>query len=91
MADAPDGPKSSRTLLLAVAAVVILALLAWQFGLLGGAEPQDTEPTYEAGVTDESGGELIVGEPDPDAVEVELPETPMTPVPVESPSPTPAE
>jgi hypothetical protein len=89
MADAPDGPKSSRTLLLVAVAVVILALLAWQFGLFGRAGVEEaTEPTYEAGVTDIGGGDLIVTEPDPDAVQVELPETPMTPVP---PTETPAE
>jgi hypothetical protein len=37
---------------------------------------------YEAGVIDESGGELIVTDPDaPQVEDVTLPETPMTPVP----------
>ena len=43
---------------------------------------EEAEPTYEAGVTDESGGELIVTDPDAPAIEdVELPETEMTSVP----------
>lgn len=48
----------------------------------------ETPPTYEAGATDEGGGELIVSTPDPNAVQVELPETPMTPVPNATASPT---
>jgi uncharacterized protein GlcG (DUF336 family) len=39
------------------------------------------EKSYEADVVDESGGELIVTQPDPDAVPVDLPETEMTNVP----------
>ncbi len=39
------------------------------------------EKAYEADVVDESGGELIVTQPDPDAVPVDLPETEMTNVP----------
>lgn len=39
------------------------------------------EPTYEADVTDKSGGELIVEDADATGVPVTLPETPMTPVP----------
>lgn len=41
------------------------------------------ETTYEVDATDESGGELIVTEEDPEAVEVDLPETEMTNVPPE--------
>jgi len=51
----------------------------------------EAEPTYEAGVTDASGGELIVTDPSETGVPVKLPETPMTPVPPEqgaSPSPS---
>ncbi|WP_198045938.1 hypothetical protein [Novosphingobium aquimarinum] len=39
--------------------------------------------TYEPDVTDESAGNLIASEVDPSAVPVDLPETPMTPVPTE--------
>jgi len=55
-------------------ALPVLAVLA----LAACSEPAET--TYEAGVTDESGGELIVTEETP-AVDVEVPETAMTPVP----------
>ena len=47
-----------------------------------GGEPE--EKTYEADAEDLSGGELIVTEKDPDAVPVDLPDTPMTNVPDES-------
>jgi len=47
-----------------------------------GGEPE--EPAYEAAVDDASGADLIVTEEDPAAVPVDVPETPMTPVPVES-------
>lgn len=43
---------------------------------------QSEDKAYEADVVDESGGELIVTQPDPDAVPVDLPETEMTNVPV---------
>ncbi|WP_394730495.1 hypothetical protein [Altererythrobacter sp. GH1-8] len=44
---------------------------------------QAQEKSYEADVEDVSGGELIVSEPDPDAVDVDLPETEMTNVPAD--------
>lgn len=44
---------------------------------------QAEEKSYEADVEDVSGGELIVSEQDPDAVDVDLPETTMTNVPAE--------
>ena len=53
------------------AAILALALAA----CAGEAE----EKTYEVGATDEGGGELIAREPNPDEVQVELPETAMTP------------
>lgn len=45
------------------------------------------ETTYEADAEDLSGGELIVTEEDPDAVPVDTPDTPMTPVPEEDAEP----
>lgn len=42
---------------------------------------QKEETTYEVDATDESGGELIVSDVDPDAVPVEEPMTEMTSVP----------
>ena len=47
----------------------------------------ESDATYKAGVEDKSGGELIVTTPDPNAVPVKLPETPMTPVPNETATP----
>lgn len=52
---------------------IVLALAVAACG--GEAE----EKTYEVDATDESGGELIARDPDPDEVQVELPETAMTP------------
>lgn len=50
---------------------------------LAGCQPEQA-PSYETDVVDESGGELIVEEADPDAVDVTVPETEMTNVPTES-------
>ncbi|QKG70664.1 hypothetical protein [Erythrobacter mangrovi] len=63
-------PKLASGLALSLAASLALA-----------ACNQADEREYEVGATDEGGGELIVTEPDPDAVPVELPETEMTNVP----------
>jgi hypothetical protein len=58
---------------LALVPLAALALAACQ------EEPVDLEPAAE----DQSGGELIMEPVDPNAVPVEVPETPMTNVPVE--------
>lgn len=57
---------------------LLLGGAALALAACGGAD--DTETTYEVDATDQSGGELIVETPVPGAVDVELPETPMTPV-----------
>lgn len=67
--------------------LILCASAAFALAACGGEEP---EPTYEAGATDEGGGELIVTDPTETGVAVDLPETPMTPVPPED-SPSPAE
>lgn len=60
--------------------ILIPAIAALALAACGG----DTEDrSYDTDVVDEGGGELIVSEPDPDAVPVDLPETPMTNVPPE--------
>ena len=89
MADEPRAKTTSKWLLI-VAAVALVLLLLWQFGIFGTGQ-EDVEPTYEAGVTDVGGGELIVSDEDPDAVPVDVPDTPMTNVPPgeESPGPPP--
>ncbi len=52
-----------------------------------GGEAEET--TYETDVVDESGGELIVTDPEAPAVEdQQIPETPMTPVPPDGDQPT---
>ena len=55
--------------------------LAAALALAACGEAEDT--TYEVDATDEGGGELIVTEEQPDAVEVDTPDTPMTNVPEE--------
>ena len=80
MADAPRG-NTTRLLLTLAAALVLVGVVIWMLGGFGGAGEEEAETAYEVGVTDES-GELIVTDPDAPAIEdVELPETPMTPVP----------
>ena len=57
-----------------------------------GSDADDTTMTTDT--VDESGGELQVTQPDPDAVPVDLPETEMTNAPAEEATPaaeTPAE
>ena len=71
-------PRRSAITLLAGAAALALAACG----------QDDSEATYEAGVEDAGGGELIVTDADQPGVAVELPETPMTPVPVESAGPS---
>lgn len=53
--------------------------LAAALGLAACAEPE--EETYTTDVEDQSGGELIVEERDPDAVPADVPDVPMTPIP----------
>lgn len=57
----------------------VMALAA--AGLLAacGAEPE--EKSYEVDATDQSGGELIVSDVDPEAVPVDTPDTEMVSVP----------
>ncbi len=66
---------SRSTASISAALVISLALAACS------AEPEDKN--YEVGVEDVGGGELQVADPQPDDVEVDLPETPMKNVPDE--------
>ena len=70
----------ARTLLPLGAAMALAAC--------GGAEE---EATYEVDAVDKSGGEFTVREADEPGVEVDVPETEMTPVPEESPTLEPVE
>ncbi|WP_137680766.1 hypothetical protein [Aurantiacibacter suaedae] len=47
---------------------------------LAACQSEETEPTTEVETVDMSGGELIATPADEEAVDVDLPETPMTPV-----------
>ncbi|MFL0354892.1 hypothetical protein ACI5KX_00315 [Erythrobacter sp. GH1-10] len=64
----PDSP-------IAFPAAAVLALA------VAACSGEEEQKTYEVGAEDVGGGELIAREADPDEVEVDLPETPMTPVP----------
>lgn len=71
------------------ASLVSKALVPFAALALAACGGSETEPTYEADATDQSGGELIVTDPSETGVAVDLPETPMTPVPAEeTPAPT---
>ena len=50
-------------------------------GLAACSSEPEPAPQYEADVTVPSGAELIVTEQDPNAVNVDTPDSPMTPVP----------
>ena len=64
--------RTGSKLLLAAAAAASLAACSGK---------SDEQPTYKADATDASGGELIVTDASSPAVDVNLPETPMTNVP----------
>jgi hypothetical protein len=66
----------------ALAQTLIPCIAALALAGCGGQD--DGSETYKTDVEDRSGGELIVATPDPNAVPVRLPETPMTPVPVDT-------
>ncbi|AKH43768.1 hypothetical protein FHS61_002826 [Altererythrobacter atlanticus] len=81
LSDKPFLETVPRKLPWILAALLAIALLVWFIGPFG--QEEEKEVTYVPGAKDISGGELIVTEPDPLAVPVELPKTPMTPVPPE--------
>ena len=82
MADAPTG-NSTRLLLMLAAALVVVVVVIWMLAGAGGSDAADEDAAYEAGVEDVSGGELIVTDPEEPAVDVDLPDTAMTPVPAD--------
>jgi hypothetical protein len=75
--------------LLHPARLAVLPLAAAMALSACGAEPEET--TLETDTVDQSGGELIVSEADPEAVPVDTPDTPMTPVPVDEGTAAPAQ
>lgn len=64
---------------------VIALPLAAMLGLAACSQA-DEDKNYEADAVDQSGGELIVTDEDPNAVPVDTPDTPMTPVPTDEAS-----
>tara|TARA_B100000749_G_scaffold98531_1_gene75116 strand:- start:798 stop:1049 length:252 start_codon:yes stop_codon:yes gene_type:complete len=66
---------------------VIALPLAAMLGLAACSQAKE-DKTYEADAVDQSGGELIVTDEDPNAVPVDTPDTAMTPVPTEEASPS---
>ncbi len=64
------------------------ALLLLAPALAGCGEPE--EKTYVTDTVDKSGGELIVRDADEPSIPVNVPETPMTNVPVGEDTPAPA-
>lgn len=67
--------------LVIVLALAALAVVAWQQGLVDRGPDEGMRTVYEAGASDQSGGELIVTDPDAPRIEgFELPKTAMTPV-----------
>ncbi len=66
-----------------VARTATILALAGAFAL-SACQDEGTEESLEVETQDLSGGELIAVPEDNEGVEVNLPDTPMTPVPVES-------
>lgn len=83
MNDPAGKPPGSRLWVILVALLIVL-LAIWYLNPFG--TPDDMERVIVTDVEDRSGGELIVTEPQEDAVEVQLPETPMTNVPPPQPT-----
>jgi len=66
----------------AFAGLALAMALPLGLAACGDAEEPAAETDYEVGATDQSGGELIVADPDaPQIEDVTIPETPMTSVP----------
>lgn len=61
-------------------AIPIAAILSLGIAACSGEQERE-EKTYEVRTKDLGGGELIAREVDPNEVPVDLPDTPMTPVP----------
>jgi len=81
MADRQVGYSATMVVVIVVV-LAALAIGAWQLGLFNSDTDEEEQAVYEAGVTDVSGGELIVTDADAPGIEdLKLPKTPMTPVP----------
>ena len=81
MADRSKGYSATGMVLAIIAVLAVLALIGWQMGYFSDGTDEAMRTVYKAGVTDESGGELIVTDPEEPRIEdLTLPETAMTPV-----------
>jgi hypothetical protein len=75
------GYSSTGMVLTITVVLAVLALIGWQLGYFSDETDEEMRTVYKAGVTDVSGGELIVTDPEEPRVEdLTLPETAMTPV-----------
>lgn len=72
------------SLLKATMPALAISTLAISTLSLAACAQEEEEKTYEVGVEDVSGGELQVADPKPGEVEVNLPQTPMKNVPVQT-------
>ena len=81
MDDQDDRKRSTGLVVVIVLTLALLAAAAWQTGLFESGADEDTRTAYKADMVDQSGGELIVTDADTPAIEVELPQTRITPVP----------
>ena len=93
MVDQQTGFSATMMVLVIFVALAALAVAASQLGLFEPGPDEGMRTVYKSDVADESGGELIVTDPDaPQVEDLDLPETPMTPVPpTEEANPFPAD
>jgi hypothetical protein len=76
------GYSSTGMVLIVILVLAGLAVMGWRLGYFSGNTDEGMRTVYNAGVSDESGGDLIVTDPDAPRIEgLTLPETTMTPVP----------
>jgi hypothetical protein len=82
MAYKPKGYSATGMALIIILVLAALAAIGWQLGYFSGSTDEGMRTVYKAGVTDQSGGELIITDPEAPRIEgLTLPETAMTPVP----------
>lgn len=80
MADRSKGYRGTRMILTIIAVLAVLALVGWQMGYFADGTDERKRTDYTVDVVDESGGELIVTDPEDPRIEgLTLPETAMTP------------
>jgi hypothetical protein len=81
MAERLKGYSATGMVLTIIVVLAALALIGWQMGYFSDDTDEGMRTVYKADVTDASGGELIVTDPEEPRIEdLTLPETAMTPV-----------